>query len=145
MDLKIWTLEEANALIPKVDGLVTDLRRAVEEHRFALEQIHDLEAQWGAEVVRVPGQASHAEYARLVAQSTKARHRMEAALAEFQRLGVEAKDPVLGLVDFPTLRGHDVVYLCWRQGEKEITHWHALSTGFSGRKPLDDLVRAAGR
>jgi hypothetical protein len=66
-------------------------------------------------------------------------------LNAFMEWGVELKDPRLGLVDFPAVRGSEVVYLCWREGEPEVTHWHPMTTGYGDRRPLDALARAAGR
>ena len=43
---------------------------------------------------------------------------------ELAALGVEFKDAVLGLVDFPAERDGRTVYLCWRLGEPEVEHWH---------------------
>jgi hypothetical protein len=55
-----------------------------------------------------------------------------------EELGAQVKDLDIGLCDFlGRRRGRDVL-LCWRFGEKRITHWHELSAGFAGRQPLDD-------
>ncbi len=53
------------------------------------------------------------------------------------KLGVELKDPHVGLIDFRHQRGGRVVYLCWRLGERRIDWWHELDSGFAGRKRLD--------
>lgn len=145
MDAKIWTVDEANALLPRLDGLVTQLRESWQAARAAAEQAADLERAHGRAAVLLAGSPVHDEHSRLLARSAEARARTEMALREFEELRVEAKDPVLGLVDFPTLRGSQVVYLCWKQGEPEITHWHSLAGGFGARQPLDELVRASGR
>jgi len=55
---------------------------------------------------------------------------------ELERLGVELKDPAIGLVDFPARLGDRVVYLCWKLGEERVEHWHELQAGFSGREPI---------
>jgi hypothetical protein len=39
-------------------------------------------------------------------------------------------------VDFPALRDGREVYLCWQEGEDEITHWHEIDAGFAGREEL---------
>jgi hypothetical protein len=46
------------------------------------------------------------------------------------------KDLDTGLVDFYSLRGSEIVFLCWKEGEAEIKHWHSLKGGFSTRKPI---------
>jgi len=54
-----------------------------------------------------------------------------------QRRGCVVKDLDKGLVDFYTLSGDRLVFLCWQLGEAEIAHWHTLEGGFSGRQPLN--------
>ncbi|MBN2135947.1 MAG: DUF2203 family protein, partial [Acidobacteria bacterium] len=41
-----------------------------------------------------------------------------------------------GLVDFRWRNGRKKAYLCWKQGEKEVLHWHGLKDGCSKRKKL---------
>ena len=40
------------------------------------------------------------------------------------------------LVDFPSMREGREVYLCWLDGETDITFWHETDTGFAGRQSL---------
>jgi hypothetical protein len=61
---------------------------------------------------------------------------INAELLKVQELGVELKDPALGLIDFPSVRDDKIVYLCWRLGELNIAYWHDTDTGFAGRQPL---------
>ena len=42
-----------------------------------------------------------------------------------------------GLVDFPAMREGREVFLCWKNPEQAVTHWHDLDTGFAGRQKLD--------
>ena len=57
-------------------------------------------------------------------------------LAMIAELGATPKGVQPALVDFPArLDGRDV-YLCWRLGEKRITHFHGTDEGFAGRRPL---------
>lgn len=45
-----------------------------------------------------------------------------------------------GLVDFPALRKNgDEVFLCWREGEDDISFWHTLNGGFKGRRPINEF------
>jgi hypothetical protein len=64
------------------------------------------------------------------------RRRIEAAADELADLGAELKDFELGLVDFPSRMGDQVVYLCWRAGEDRIRFWHTLEGGFAARQPI---------
>ena len=59
-----------------------------------------------------------------------------AAVSELEALDVVLRDPASGLVDFPSLRDGEEVYLCWRSGEERVEHWHTPESGFAGRRPL---------
>ncbi len=53
-----------------------------------------------------------------------------------EAMGVLIKSVDEGLVDFPSRRFDDEVWLCWKSGETEIRFWHAKDEGFMGRTPL---------
>ena len=55
------------------------------------------------------------------------------------------KDLDIGLLDFPCQVEGRTVLLCWKLGEKGITHWHDPSEGFAGRKPIDEKIAKAKR
>ncbi len=50
--------------------------------------------------------------------------------------GCVLKDLDRGLVDFYSLHGDRLIFLCWQLGEPEVTHWHSLESGFTGRQPI---------
>jgi hypothetical protein len=50
--------------------------------------------------------------------------------------GIILRDADEGLVDFPTRREGELVYLCWRMGEPEVAYWHRPDSGFAGRNLL---------
>ncbi len=56
---------------------------------------------------------------------------------ELAGLGVDVKDPDLGLLDFPSVRNGVEVELCWHVGEESVEQWHDIGAGFAGRKPID--------
>jgi len=60
----------------------------------------------------------------------------EEKLEDLFQLGAHLKDLETGLVDFYSRRGQEVVFLCWKEGEEEIGHWHSLQGGFKSRQPL---------
>ncbi|HWV38702.1 MAG TPA: DUF2203 domain-containing protein [Vulgatibacter sp.] len=41
-----------------------------------------------------------------------------------------------GLVDFPSKHGGRRVLLCWKFGEKAVSHWHEVHDGFDDRRPV---------
>jgi len=58
------------------------------------------------------------------------------AIQQLEETGVVIKSVDEGLLDFPSRRFEEEVWLCWKAGEDEIKFWHAKDEGFMGRKPL---------
>ena len=58
------------------------------------------------------------------------------AIEDLENTGVVIKGIDQGLLDFPSKRFNDEVWLCWKQGETEIKFWHEKDVGFNGRKPI---------
>ena len=58
------------------------------------------------------------------------------SIERLEGLGVIIKSVDEGLLDFPSKRFDEEVWLCWKVGEKEVKYWHKKDEGFSGRKPL---------
>ena len=58
------------------------------------------------------------------------------AIEDLESMGVLIKSIEEGLLDFPSIRFNEEVFLCWKEGETEIKFWHGKDEGFMGRKPL---------
>ena len=58
------------------------------------------------------------------------------ALEILENTGVSVKSIEDGLLDFPSKRFDEEVWLCWKYGETEIKFWHEKESGFMGRKPI---------
>ena len=59
------------------------------------------------------------------------------SIEQLEGLGVMIKSVDEGLLDFPSKRFDEEVWLCWKAGEDEIKFWHGKDEGFMGRKPLE--------
>lgn len=124
--MKIFTIEEANALLPTVRGILARIQRA---HK-RLTNYKD-EAKKAADVSEQgAGIPAGLDYAALLIELTSQTEALES-------LGVQLKDFERGLVDFPSLREGKVVLLCWQIGEGDtVEWWHDVEAGFAGRTPL---------
>jgi len=74
----------------------------------------------------------------------KENKQLNAAITQFyesseilEKTGVIIKSIDQGLLDFPSKRFDEDVWLCWKYGETEIKFWHDNDSGFLGRKPID--------
>ena len=85
------------------------------------------------------------ELAGRKAAREKTFQRVKDAMDEISAIGVQVKDLDIGLLDFPCKVDGQVVLLCWKLGEKSITHWHGVSEGFAGRKPVTSRIANAKR
>jgi hypothetical protein len=61
---------------------------------------------------------------------------LQNGIAAFAARGIVLRDLDTGLVDFPSIRDGEEVYLCWIDGEPDIAYWHTLDGGYAGREPL---------
>lgn len=61
------------------------------------------------------------------------------AIEELESSGVVIKSVDEGLLDFPSLRFNEEIWLCWKEGETEIKFWHGKDEGFNGRKPVENV------
>ncbi len=59
------------------------------------------------------------------------------AVEILENTGVVVKSIEQGLLDFPSKRFNEEVWLCWKYGETEIKFWHEKDSGFMGRKPVE--------
>lgn len=134
-----WTLAEANAALPRVREALRQARKVAGDLRAAEEQLQDLRTMWGDQVLAVAC-PDHAEWLRWRAERARLRDEAEVALLRFTQLGCEAKDLDMGLVDFRGRLGDQEVYLCWRDGEASVGHYHPLEGGFASRRAIPGTV-----
>ncbi len=139
---RTFTLEEAQSLLPVLESL---LRTAIASKKI-LEEV-DAELQALAHRVFLNGGMflDVVPLARRKAERAKAEQRAKDALAEIDSIGVQVKDIDIGLLDFPCDVEGQIILLCWKLGEKSITHWHGTQEGFAGRKPIDERIARAKR
>ena len=125
--MKLFSVEEANALLPVVRRIAEAIRRAHARLMASQEA-----ARQAAENASLGGGAmigGERYVAALLALAERT--------GELEAHGVQLKDYERGLVDFPSLREGRVVLLCWQLGEPEtIEWWHETEAGFAGRQPL---------
>lgn len=76
------------------------------------------------------------EYVTLKQKLNAAITKFYQALEDLENTGVVVKSLDEGLLDFPSRRFDEEVWLCWKYGETEIKFWHEKDSGFRGRKPI---------
>lgn len=122
---KTFTVAEADALIPWLSAVFTEVRADVDELLAR--------CSWEG--------ASRSDYAAEKVGDRDGRilelkERIQSLLHEVDNLGIEVRR-VDGMVDFPAWRSGELIYLCWRLGEDRIQHWHSTHTGWPERRQLE--------
>ena len=132
-NVKLFTVEEANQLLPTLTPILQSiiaLRLTVDKLEVeidSLELILGTAAKEGK--VNQELETKISELNEHIGSLNQAIHKVES-------YGCVLKGIELGLVDFLSEHEDRKVYLCWRLGEAQVTHWHEVSEGFSNRQPL---------
>jgi hypothetical protein len=125
--MKLFTVDEANELLPEIVLKLKEIKS-----RYALNALlnESVKAAATAAALGGGGLKSGSVYVQSLYEIGK-------LTTEINDLGVQLKDYKRSLIDFPTMRGGQLVLLCWQMGEDEkIGWWHEVEAGFAGRKPL---------
>jgi hypothetical protein len=132
---RLFTVDEANALIPALEGIFLRLDPKLARMRELRDLTDDYEAYYGEGIGEAPT-VDRDSYALSVRERSDLDRSIQTDIDEVLALGCEVKDLHRGLVDFPSRIGNEIAYLCWQRGETGIAWWHTLGGGFAGRKPL---------
>jgi hypothetical protein len=138
---KLFTVEQANAALPLVRAITTDL---VALSREVVERRQRLALLTGGRQQQSHRDFYSEELEQIEEELEKDGERLQDYVEELRQLGVEPKSGSEGLVDFPSLMEGRIVFLCWKFGEPEVLHWHEIDSGFAGRQPLVAGVADSG-
>ena len=135
---RLFTVDQAHALLPSLEQALSEMAAFRSELRSLRKDIEVLSL-----IAASAGGDANPDAAEL--KDKRRRYRSVAAEIEriggsFEDLGCLIKHPDEGLVDFYALRGDRLVFLCWKVGEKSVSHWHPISGNFAARRRLDDPV-----
>ncbi len=134
---RTFTLDEAHSLLPILESLLRaaiSAKQSMEEFEAEQQELHHRIFLNGGMFLDI------VSLARRKAERMKAEQRAKDAIAEIDSIGVQVKDLGIGLLDFPCEVEGQIILLCWKLGEKSITHWHGVQEGFAGRKPIDERI-----
>lgn len=127
MNDRLYTVAEANALLPQVRALV---------ERMLTARTHVMQLQpelWPAIQAAVFNGGS-----KTLSEATRYIVAIQEAIRALQALNILVKDINTGLVDFPAERDGQLVLLCWQYDEPTVQFWHDPDTGFAGRQRIED-------
>jgi hypothetical protein len=135
MSDKLFTVEEANLLLPQVRTSIRLMQKAVEEAEGLRDSLEVLVMLGG-------GNEDSPEHGEFLEKQGHLQYCRDTFREEHDRLvdaGVLLRDLQTGLADFHALREGRMVFLCWRLGEESVGYWHEIDSGFSGRRPIHEF------
>ena len=121
---KHYTLEEARALLPRLRQWLEKLSQFQSRLRTLDKRVSSLLAE-GDDV----GGPSVNQLIKTLAECKE-------VLNQFRVREIQIKDLSRGLVDFPSYRDGQEIFLCWEKDEEDIEYWHDLESGYGGREKL---------
>jgi hypothetical protein len=120
-DATAWTVERANAALPRVGAALARIRELVAAARA--------EREGAAALLEGNGHPV----------ASPAAEELRSAVEALTGEGIILRDLDAGLVDFPARLADGREYLlCWVLGEPAVAWWHWPEAGFAGRRPLSD-------
>ena len=127
--MRLFTLEEANELIPRLELIMEKLHRKGLELREGVRSV-------ATDIDKPLGELTLDEVLAYRPALKALTDEMQQLVGEIEETGVQFKGLDLGLVDFPSEIDGERRLLCWQFGEKEVGYWHTEESGFAGRQPL---------
>lgn len=133
MKLTLFSVEEANKLALELAPTLERLLQAKREFDALHERVEVLSlALAGAS----PDNPDARELRDVHGRRTELAEELTRGVQAIQQRGAIVKDLDQGLVDFYSLSGDRLIFLCWQLGETEVAHWHSIEGGFATRQPL---------
>lgn len=124
--MKLFTVSEANSLLPTIIPKLTEISRLY----ASINEMRDRSRAAARASSFGGGMEGGTGYVNALYSVGK-------LTTELTELGIEIKDYMRGLIDFPSMRSGRVVYLCWQIGDAErIEWWHETDAGFTGRQRI---------
>lgn len=122
-----FTANEANKALPDV----------IKKFEYALAKKNDVTKLEQQLQMSLSTTNSFEEYVTLKQKLNSTITKFYEAVEILENTGVVVKSIEQGLLDFPSKRFNEEVWLCWKYGETEIKFWHEKDSGFMGRKPVE--------
>ena len=120
---RYFTIKSANEALPSVIEKFNNLKKQKNEIMKAEQELQSPVSNFEEYMTRKQ---------KLNSEMTKFYQLIE----DLEATGVSLKGLDQGLLDFPSRRFDEDVWLCWKDGETEIKFWHDIDSGFNGRKPI---------
>ena len=122
-----FTIKSANEMLPTI----------IKKFQKIKQEKNEVEKMEQKLQVNLSGTSNLDNYVTLKQNLNASVTKFYTSIEELEKTGVVLKGLEEGLLDFPSKKFDDEIWLCWKEGETEIKFWHEKDVGFNGRKPIN--------
>ncbi len=126
MPQKYLSMQQAQRLLPFIQKKIQKLRVLQE----AIDLLEETEVEFDDVVI------DYHYHLKIETEYFRLQHEFYKILEQLEEAGCLLKDLDQGLVDFVHHHEGQDVFLCWKEGEKDIRFWHEVEEGYGERKPI---------
>ena len=122
----LFTVEQANTILPKVKKRFDEILCCKNNVMDIQEELQNLSD-------------SNSSFEKFIKKKQELNHAVTSLynmIQELEDMGIMIKSVDEGLLDFPSIRDDEEIWLCWKFGENQVKFWHRKEEGFMGRKPI---------
>lgn len=134
-----YDLEEANAMIPRLEILFAELARIQRKVNSLSEYAAKIGIDLCLDGVLAGRKSVNPIKRQLEDRIVSLTQEYDEKLTEIHEFGVVVDDLSHGIVNFYSWFDGNEVFLSWQYGEPEIGHWHAVTENSIARRPLKKL------
>jgi hypothetical protein len=122
----LFTVDKANTILPKVKKRFDEILCCKNNVMDIQEELQNLSD-------------SNCGFEKFIKKKQELNHAVTSLysmIQELEDMGIMIKSVDEGLLDFPSIRYDEEIWLCWKFGENQVKFWHRKEEGFMGRKPI---------
>ncbi len=133
--MRVFKPDEVDKLIPRLEFIFSQVYGQMAELVRLRKELDD------RGLPSIPDELEKAEVPEEL-EPTRARYlelvrSVAGQLGKIGEMGGMVRDLDLGVVDFPGVVDGRKVLLCWRYGEKVLSHYHEPWVGYMARRPIN--------
>ncbi len=138
MSNKLFSLQEANRLLPLLRRIMKDITACWERIIYKRTELECLEKD----------PTIHGSIEKVI-QAIKGElnyllDKINHYIKEVEDLGCFVEEFKRGIVNVPTLYHGRKVFLCWKVDEESVEYWHKLDEGFNDRRRIRNTAAFLG-
>lgn len=144
MEPRVFTLQEADKILPRITENFSKIFYLNGRIKTISKDMQGLMDIWDEQILEHDNPDNKFYFEKLKNREETIQE-LQITVDKINSSGCIIKDINEGLIDFYCHQGEDLILLCWKYGEEKIKYWHSLEGGFTGRRPIEELIQISER